>query len=298
MKSQAWSAGRIRGAGRVATVIALMAACKAAPSSPRPAATTAAAPVARATAPVATPAAPVAQATALPMKGVVFLDTAPADALTLEVRVTRWSCDLTDPDGVPDQELHVPLGRAIHLSLHDDDRDHDVDVQIEHKIVHVARGGTAQLVFRADQQENYAWQCPVRTDFTPPPDFAMHLFTHSPGDYVAYQRAQDERMRPTTREGRIRLGKQVYEKTGCNACHSDDGSPRVGVSFAGLWGQRVTLVDGSTHTVDEQFIKESLENPSATRQPGYRPVMPSFKGYLRPEEMSAVAAYIESLGHD
>jgi cytochrome c oxidase subunit 2 len=265
---------------RVSTLLALVTACAAAPNTPKSSIPTA-----------PTTAAPLAPAVA----GIAFLDAAPPDALALDVRVTPWSCAVTDPNGVFDEELHFPLGRTIRLNLHNDDRDHDVDVQIEDRIINLARSSASQFVFRVDHQGNYSWRCPVREGPNVRMDIAMPIFAHVPGDYVEYQRWQDEQTRPKTHEGRVRLGKYVYEKKGCNACHTDDGSPRVGVSFAGLWGRRVTLVDGSTHTVDDQFVKDSLVNPRVFRQSGYQDAMPSFEGYLRPEEMSAVASYIESL---
>jgi cytochrome c oxidase subunit 2 len=266
---------------RVSMLLALVTACTAAPNTQKS----------------SIPKAPTTKAPPAPAAaGVAFLDSAPPDALALDVRVTSWSCAITDPDGVFNEELHFPLGRAIRLNLHNDDRAQDVDVRIDDKIVHLAHNSATEFVFRVDQQGKYSWRCPVRKGPNVRMDIAMPIFAHSPGEYVKYQRWQDEQTRPKTHEGRVRLGKYVYEKKGCNACHTDDGSPRVGVSFAGLWGRQVTLVDGSTHTVDDQFVRDSLVNPRVFRQPGYQDAMPSFEGYLRPEEMSAVASYIESLG--
>lgn len=238
---------------------------------------------------------PVPPAPRPPAAGVTFLGTAPPGALALDVAVTPWSCAITDSNGVFDEELHFPLGRAIRLNLHDDDPAENVDVQIEGKVIHVAHGSAEQVVFRADRQGEYTWRCPVRKGPNVRMDIAMPLFAHSPSDYVDYQRRQDEQTRPTTREGKIALGKKTYEKKGCNACHTDDGSPRIGASFAGLWGHNVTLADGSVRTVDEQFVKDALVNPRVVRQPGYRDVMPNFECNLRPEEITALASYIESL---
>lgn len=226
--------------------------------------------------------------------GVSFLDTAPPDALTLDVRVKRWSCEITDPDGVLDEELHFPLGRAVRLRLRNEAAE-DLDVELEKKPIHLPHGSTNELVFRAGQKGDYGWRCPVRRGPEGRLDLEAGIFAHAPSEYAEHQRWQSEQTRPTTREGRIRLGKEVYEKKGCNACHTDDGSPRVGVTFAGLWGTRVTLADGSTRTVDEQFIKDSLVNPRVIRQAGYRESMPSFEGVLRPEEIEAVAVYVETL---
>lgn len=277
--------------GLVSLVLSLLlvplAACKASPDAPPSAAP--------ATAPTVVP-----EARTSDVAGVTFLDTAPSDALTLDVRVRQHHCEITDPDGVYDEELHFPLGRAVRLNLHSGhsgDPLKDGYVALEHKLVHVLHGSVSQLVFRVDHQGNYAWQCwTVEGPSGNAPISPSSIYAHSPRDYVAYQRRQNEQTRPTTREGRIRLGKSVYEKAGCVACHTDDGSPRVGISFAGLWGKRVTLVDGSTRVVDERFIKDSIVNPRANRQVGYGDSMPVFGDLLRAEDIAALAAYIESLG--
>jgi cytochrome c oxidase subunit 2 len=90
-------------------------------------------------------------------------------------------------------------------------------------------------------------------------------------------------------------GKKVMEQKGCIACHSDDGSRKIGPSYKGLFGSKVVLMDGSTVTADEAYLRESIENPNAKVVKGYAPTMPTFKGLLTETEMNAVLAYIKSL---
>jgi cytochrome c oxidase subunit 2 len=47
--------------------------------------------------------------------------------------------------------------------------------------------------------------------------------------------------------------------------------------------------------VDENYIRESILEPSAKIVQGYQDQMPSFKGVIRDEEISAIIAYIKSL---
>jgi cytochrome c oxidase subunit 2 len=95
-------------------------------------------------------------------------------------------------------------------------------------------------------------------------------------------------------------GHQLYKEKGCLACHSLDGSKLVGPSFKGIWGKYEEMVDGSKHLVDENYIKEMIENPATAATPGkilkgYPPVMPSFKGLISIEEMNAITEFIKSL---
>jgi cytochrome c oxidase subunit 2 len=90
-------------------------------------------------------------------------------------------------------------------------------------------------------------------------------------------------------------GKALFESKGCLACHSPDGSPKVGPTLKGVFGSKVELADGSTVTADENFIRESIEKPQAKVVKGFQPVMPTFQGLLSETELNALIAYIKSL---
>ena len=88
-------------------------------------------------------------------------------------------------------------------------------------------------------------------------------------------------------------GRKLVNEQGCIACHSDDGSRRVGPTWKDLYGHQVTLADGSTLTVDDAYIEESIANPSAKVVRDFLPVMQPYK--FSADEMKAVIAYIRSL---
>ena len=93
----------------------------------------------------------------------------------------------------------------------------------------------------------------------------------------------------------IELGKELYAQKGCIACHTVDGTPRVGPSFLHDFGTTIALADGSTVAMNEAYIRESVLEPQAKARPGYPPSMPSFRGLLKDREIDALAAYIRSL---
>jgi cytochrome c oxidase subunit 2 len=55
------------------------------------------------------------------------------------------------------------------------------------------------------------------------------------------------------------------------------------------------LAYGKTVNVDENYIRESIENPTAKVVAGYPPSMPPYKGLLTEEEIMAITEYIKSL---
>lgn len=90
-------------------------------------------------------------------------------------------------------------------------------------------------------------------------------------------------------------GAEVFERKGCVACHSVDGSARVGPSLLHDFGSTVELDDGRRVAMDEAYIRESVLSPRAASRPGYPPSMPSFDGLIKPQELDALVAYIASL---
>jgi mono/diheme cytochrome c family protein len=85
--------------------------------------------------------------------------------------------------------------------------------------------------------------------------------------------------------------------TACVACHSADGTPRVGPTWGGIYGGEETLSDGTTVTVDDEYIRESIVDPNAKVVEGFSPnIMPrNYRDTLSDEDIEAITAYIRSL---
>lgn len=79
----------------------------------------------------------------------------------------------------------------------------------------------------------------------------------------------------------------------CSACHTTDGSKKVGPSLKGIFGTRVALESGGTAPIDEAYLIESIKNPSAKVVKGFPPVMPPQN--LSAGELEAMVKFIKSL---
>src|SRR4051812_34068617 len=92
------------------------------------------------------------------------------------------------------------------------------------------------------------------------------------------------------------LGAMLYEQKGCNTCHTIDGTPRVGPTFLHDFGSKATLADGSTITVDDAYLFESIERPQEKARPGYPPAMPAeYAKILSKRDKAGLVAYIKTL---
>lgn len=89
-------------------------------------------------------------------------------------------------------------------------------------------------------------------------------------------------------------GKIVYEENQCQTCHSLDGSDGIGPTHQGIWGREETLEDGTTITVDEEYLRESIVEPNAKIVEGYNPGMASYS-YLSDAEIESLIEYMKTL---
>lgn len=85
-------------------------------------------------------------------------------------------------------------------------------------------------------------------------------------------------------------GEQLVRQMGCVACHSLDGSKKVGSSFRGMYLRQTTGPDGEAIERDERYLKKQIVSPS-------NPSMPQYDS-ISDESLDAIIQYIRSLGKE
>jgi cytochrome c oxidase subunit 2 len=112
----------------------------------------------------------------------------------------------------------------------------------------------------------------------------------SQDEYEKWLQVNEENMTLTER------GQKYFNDFTCVACHSIDGSKKVGPSLKGIFGVEQVLADGSKVNADENFLRESILNPNATVIQGYTAgVMPAFQGQIDDTKLNALIEFIKSL---
>ncbi len=99
------------------------------------------------------------------------------------------------------------------------------------------------------------------------------------------------------RKRMVRKGKQLFQREGCNACHSVDGSRNTGPTLKSIDGSTRTLKSGKKLTVDESYLRQSIRTPEQQVVRGYPDNMPSYQ-HLSATEVTALVRYIRSLTPD
>ena len=96
-------------------------------------------------------------------------------------------------------------------------------------------------------------------------------------------------------ESKADFGQRVYKAKGCDACHTTTGDAKVGPTFKGIWGRKEALSDGSSVTVDENYVRNSILNPNGQIVAGYAPQMPSFAGQISDDQIDALIVFMKTL---
>ena len=91
------------------------------------------------------------------------------------------------------------------------------------------------------------------------------------------------------------IGEQLVKQYGCGTCHSTDGSALAGPTWQGLYGTEEALDDGSTVTVNDDYIKESVQDPNAKVVSGFTAGLMPPTLDVKDDEIPHIIEYIKTL---
>jgi cytochrome c oxidase subunit II len=221
-------------------------------------------------------------------KGFVDLRTPPKDSLEIHAIGKRWAWSFQYPHGV-DNTLHVPVDTNVRIVISSLDVLHSLFVPNFRVKMDAVPGRYTDLWFRATIPGTYPIFCAEYCG-TSHSDMLSNVVVHPPGGFEKWVKEQVEIANSLPP---VELGKRVYEKQGCNACHTVDGTPKIGPTWKGLWGKTEHLQSGSSTTVDENYVRKSILDPQADIVAGMPNSMPVTK--LSDREITGVIEYLKTL---
>lgn len=238
----------------------------------------------------------------------VLVVTPPNKAIEINVLAKRWNWQFTHFNGVEDSDLHVPVNQPIRLVMTSTDVLHAFYapvMRVKQDIIprrytyawfHPTKPGTYRLTCAEYCGTDHSQMGKTQDKKDASGKIIEHgrravVVVHKEGDYERYlaEKADDKNADP------VDLGRKLYEKKGCNGCHTLDGTTKIGPSFKGKWGTKVNTNAGAV-TFDENYVRESLMTPNAKSQPGF-PVgtMPAFEGQLKERDIEGLIAWMKTL---
>ncbi len=214
--------------------------------------------------------------------------SAPADAIQIDVVAKQWMWKLQHMEGPREiNELHIPLGRPIKLTMTSEDVIHSFFVPAFRTKQDVVPGSYSTTWFQPTKTGKYHLFC---AEYCGDRHSGMTgwIYVMQPEDYAAW--LSGETPGATLAEN----GRKLFQDLACANCHKPDGSGRC-PALAGLFGSTVSLADGTAVTADEAYIRESILRPAAKVVAGYQPLMPTFQGQVTEEGVLQLVEYIKSL---
>ena len=213
----------------------------------------------------------------------------PEDAMEVYVVGKQWMWKAQHETGQREiNELHVPVGRKVKLTMTTEDVLHDFSIPAFRTKADVVPGRYTYIWFEATKPGKYHLYC------------AEYCGLNHSGMggwvYVMEQRDFDNWLSGNiSGQTPVEQGRDLFEnKLGCASCHAG-GPQQRGAKLEGVFNKEVKLVGGNTVTANEAYIRESILNPGGQIVEGFQPIMPTFKGQVTEEQIVSLIAYIKSL---
>lgn len=214
----------------------------------------------------------------------------PEDSLEIAVMGSQWKWDITYKNGkTTTNEFVVPVGKPVKLVLGATDVIHSFYIPSLRIKQDAVPGRYTALGFVAEKIGEYQAFC---TEFCGAAHSGMlaKMKVVPVAEFEAWLQENDGAL-PLEKQG-----EKLVTSKGCVGCHSVDGSAKVGPSFKGLMGRKVSWDDGSTGVTDENYIRESILAPNAKVVKGFaKGVMPTFQGQITEDEIKSIIEYMKVL---
>jgi len=222
--------------------------------------------------------------------GYLALRNVPPGALEVTATARMWSWSFTYGNGRSSTKLYVPVGKAVKVNLVATDVIHGFYLPAFRVKRDVVPGMSNYVWFVAPRAGSYDLFC---SQYCGTGHAAMITTVEAVPEAQFTSWLQE-----TPASGGKPAGREILEKRGCLACHSLDGSRKVGPTFQGIWGRStVVTTNGAERTiiVDEPSLRRSILEPQADLVKGFPPVMPP-AGDLSPDDMQAVLRFLKEQG--
>lgn len=218
------------------------------------------------------------------------LRRAPEGSLEIAVQAQKWDWTFTYKNGRSSAaEFYVPVNEPVRLIMTSKDVLHSFFVPAFRNKQDVVPGRYTSFWFKAKEEGTYQVFC---TEYCGDQHSAMLAKLHVvPRPQFEEWLAND----PYKGLSMAEVGQRVYQVR-CTACHTLTDKMNVGPGFKGVFGKSGKLDSGESYVVDENYIRESILNPSAKVVAGFpKGVMPTFAGQLNEQELMGLIEYLKTV---
>ncbi len=211
----------------------------------------------------------------------------PDQAMDIYVVGRQWMWKIQHPSGRREiNELHVPVGQAVKLTLASQDVIHSFFIPAFRVKQDVLPGRYVTMWFQPTRTGEYHLFCAEYCG-TSHSGMIGRVVAMEPEDFQKW-------LGGVTDETPAHAGERLFSDFNCVNCHATGARQRC-PQLGGLYGTDVQLEGGGHVKFDEAYVRESIINPNAKIVKGYPPVMPTYRGQISEEQILDLIAYIRSL---
>jgi cytochrome c oxidase subunit 2 len=217
------------------------------------------------------------------------------DPLTIRVRGHQWWWEVTYPDALASQtfatanEIHIPVGRPVHIQLAAADVIHSFWVPSLAGKQDLIPGRDNEIAFIARRSGIYRGQCAEFCGFQHA-RMAVFVMAEEPEAFETWRRSQlQEAVTPSGNEQQT--GQKVFAARACSTCHTIRGT-----SAAGKLGPDLTHI-ASRKAIAAGVLENTrgslaawIADPQTIKPGNNMPMVP-----LSADELNALSAYMTSL---
>jgi cytochrome c oxidase subunit II len=216
------------------------------------------------------------------------IERPPPNALQVQVVGKQWMWKLQHAEGKREiNELHVPLGQAITLTMTSQDVIHSFFVPAFRVKQDVVPGKYVTEWFKPTRLGEYHLFCSQYCG-TQHSGMIGRVLVMEPAAYQRWLTSGE------AGESIAIAGERLFRNRGCSGCHSPSSKFRA-PPLEGLYGKPAPLSSGEVVTADDQYMRDSIMVPAKQIAAGYENIMPSYAGQLSEEEAMQLIAYLKSI---
>ena len=215
--------------------------------------------------------------------------TPPKDSLEIQVYGQKWSWEFVYKNGrKTTNELYVPINRPVKLIMTSRDVIHSFYIPTFKIKQDVVPGMYTTLWFSANHKGSFQVFC---AEFCGTGHSNMGAKLN-----VVPLEEWENWLRSDAYKGLslVEIGQKTFQGR-CAVCHKPTREKLIGPGLAGIYNTKRALEEGSVVLADENYLRESILNPSAKISKGYLNQMTPFAGLLSEEELASLIEYIKSL---
>lgn len=215
------------------------------------------------------------------------INRVPANALEVYATGRQWMWKFQHPTGQREiNSLHVPVGRPVKITMASEDVIHSLWFPSFRVKMDVLPNRFRTMWFEATKTGSYHIFCA---------EYCGTKHSAMIGTVVVMEPTEYQRWLAGGSEGSLASqGEKLFAKYACNTCHMDTASGR-GPVLAGMYGKTRPLVSGQSVVFDDNYIRESILNPTAKIAAGFQPLMPVFQGQVSEDDLIRLLSYVKTI---